>query len=148
MSSATASRPTPTGSTPRELHSALTPSANSSSTPRPGYSPERANKRARFTAPDAPLQAGSVTASTPRDARSVGTPKTPGGTVGAGSTPRASAEERVAEGMKWVKDKIGEMELVYKVSTLVETLTSRCPAEPQSLFPRCVWELPELTGLM
>ena len=121
MSVAAPSRPTPTGSTPRELPSALTPAG---STPRPGDSPERANKRARFTAPDAPGAVGgvggsnvSVSGSMPRDARGVGTPKTPVGNVGGG---KVTNEERVADGMKWVKEKIGEMEILYKVCLSLE----------------------------
>lgn len=146
MSTATASRPPHPISTPQTLPSALTPSG-SSSTPRPGDSPERANKRARFNAPDASAGPASLgangnghgngngngngNAGTPKDGKGVGTPRTPGAntgsvgtanptTTGAGQTQtqtgRKSNEDKVKEGMRWVKDKIGEMEVVYKVS--------------------------------
>jgi hypothetical protein len=57
----------------------------------------------------------NMTAGTPKDGKSAGTPKTPGVNAGAGAAPKSSTEDRVTEGMKWVKDKIGEMELLYKV---------------------------------
>lgn len=103
-------KPPGTATTPRDH-----PSGPSGSTPggvTVGESPERANKRARFTAPNLPANGG-----TPKDVKPGGAPKDVNVKDGRVRDGDGKGSGNGNEGVKWVKAQIGEMEMAYKVRT-------------------------------